>query len=259
MPPETIEAFRDHGEVAATPSQRASTRRIKLRRPRGPRRRLRRRRPHGRAGRHAEVLRLLRRDPRRRRGPSETPSLREGELVERIWERDATVLDRRATRRSGSAGSTSRCACSERVDELAAFAESTSRRGSTPSCLLGMGGSSLAPEVLRRHVRRRRVPRPRHDAPAARSARSRRSSTSSGRSSSPRRSRARRSRRARTPTTSGSKAGKRRRSFVAITDPGLGARAARARARLPRASSTASRRSAAATRRCRRSGSCPRR
>ena len=52
-------------------------------------------------------------------------------------------------------------------------------------------------------LRRRLVPRPRHDASAARSARSRRSSTSSGRSSSPPRSRGRRSRRGRTPTTSG--------------------------------------------------------
>ena len=45
--------------------------------------------------------------------------------------------------------------------------------------------------------------------------------------------------------------------FAAITDPGLRPRAVRARERLPRASSTASRRSAGATRRCRRSGSCP--
>ena len=70
--------------------------------------------------------------------------------------------------------------------------------------LLGMGGSSLAPEVLRQSFGVETLPRPRHDAPAGDPRAARRSSTSSARSSSRRRSRARRSRRARTPTTSGS-------------------------------------------------------
>ena len=45
--------------------------------------------------------------------------------------------------------------------------------------------------------------------------------------------------------------------FVAVTDPGTSLEKLAQRARLPRASSTATRTSAAATARCRRSGSCP--
>ena len=70
--------------------------------------------------------------------------------------------------------------------------------------LFGMGGSSLAPEVMRVVVRRRRLPCPRHDPSHSRPRRSPTASTWSARSSSPPRSPARRSRRAPTPTTSGS-------------------------------------------------------
>ena len=55
------------------------------------------------------------------------------------------------------------------VDELIAFAEVARSSSSTTVVLLGMGGSWLAPEVLRRAVRGESLPRPRHDAPARRS------------------------------------------------------------------------------------------
>jgi transaldolase / glucose-6-phosphate isomerase len=76
-----------------------------------------------------------------------------GELVERIWERDPTVwtgtdeaqwlgwLDEPLRMR-------------QRLDELAAVAEAAA--GADDVVLLGMGGSSLAPEVLRRAFRRDR-------------------------------------------------------------------------------------------------------
>ncbi len=74
------------------------------------------------------------------------------ELIDRIWERDPTLwtgadeakwlgwLDE--PRRMG-----------ERVAELDAFAESVADEGLDAVVLLGMGGSSLAPEVLRRTFR----------------------------------------------------------------------------------------------------------
>ncbi len=74
------------------------------------------------------------------------------ELIDRIWERDPSVwtggdeakwlgwLDE--PRRMG-----------ERVDELGAFADSVADEGLDAVVLLGMGGSSLAPEVLRRTFR----------------------------------------------------------------------------------------------------------
>ena len=92
----------------------------------------------------------------------------------------------------------------ERVPELVAFADEVSDDGLDAIVLLGMGGSSLAPEVLRRTFRGEafHVLDTTHPS-AIRRARVDRS-TSSARCSSPRRSRARRSRHARTPTTSGS-------------------------------------------------------
>ena len=66
MPAETIAAFQDHGEVAATRSRRASTRRAALlERARGGGCRLRRRRRDARGGGRAEVRRLVRRAARR--------------------------------------------------------------------------------------------------------------------------------------------------------------------------------------------------
>jgi hypothetical protein len=74
------------------------------------------------------------------------------ELIDRIWERDPTLwtgaeeakwlgwLDE--PRRMG-----------ERVAELEAFADSAAEEGLDAVVLLGMGGSSLAPEVLRRTFR----------------------------------------------------------------------------------------------------------
>jgi transaldolase/glucose-6-phosphate isomerase len=71
------------------------------------------------------------------------------ELIDRIWERDATVwtggdeakwlgwLDE--PRRMG-----------ERAGELVAFADAVAEEGLDAIVLLGMGGSSLAPEVMRR-------------------------------------------------------------------------------------------------------------
>ena len=88
-------------------------------------------------------------DPREARRAGDALDLRPTELVERIWERDPTVwtgprrgpvarLARRAAAdaRSGSASSaSSRRRSAGEVDDVV---------------LLGMGGSSLAPEVLRR-------------------------------------------------------------------------------------------------------------
>jgi glucose-6-phosphate isomerase len=74
------------------------------------------------------------------------------ELIDRVWERDSTVwtgadearwlgwLDE--PRRMG-----------ERVAELEAFAEGVTDEGFDAIVLLGMGGSSLAPEVIRRTFR----------------------------------------------------------------------------------------------------------
>ena len=124
-------------------------------------------------------------------------------------------------------------------------ASTTSRRsrsevrddGLTDVVLLGMGGSSLAPEVLRAVVRAAARAGPRlhvldsTDAATDR-ARSRRRSTPPRRCSSSPRSPAGRSRRCRSSSTSG----RRRptaRHFVAITDPGSGLADARRRARLP--------------------------
>ncbi|HEY2543635.1 MAG TPA: hypothetical protein VGH92_11345, partial [Gaiellaceae bacterium] len=71
------------------------------------------------------------------------------ELIDRIWERDPTIwtgadeakwlgwLDEPRRMR-------------ERVGELTAFAEAAKADGLDTVVLLGMGGSSLAPEVLRR-------------------------------------------------------------------------------------------------------------
>ncbi len=78
--------------------------------------------------------------------------MQRAELIDRIWERDATVwtgadeakwlgwLDEPARMR-------------ERVPELAAFADEVADEGLDAVVLLGMGGSSLAPEVLRRTFR----------------------------------------------------------------------------------------------------------
>ena len=122
------------------------------------RRRLRRRRRDARGGGRAEVRRLVRRSSSRASGRS-AASWRprddeRSDLVERIWARDPTVwtgadeaqLARLARRAVADArGRRPRCCSSPTsvVDRIDAVV------------LLGMGGSSLAPEVLQAHVRRR--------------------------------------------------------------------------------------------------------
>ena len=83
-----------------------------------------------------------------------------------------------ATRRSGSAGSTSRRGCAS--GSTTCSGSSTGRRPGQIDTfvLLGMGGSSLAPEVLRRTFGADASPRARHDPPARDPAARRSSSTS---------------------------------------------------------------------------------
>ena len=73
------------------------------------------------------------------------------------------------TRRAGSAGSTSRAGCARTSTVPARLAADLAEESDTV-VLLGMGGSSLAPEVLRRSFRARTLPRARHDPSAAPSA-----------------------------------------------------------------------------------------
>ena len=71
------------------------------------------------------------------------------DLVERLWARDATLwTGRDESRWLGWLDEPSRMR--ERVDELERFARSVWADGFTAAVVLGMGGSSLAPEVLRR-------------------------------------------------------------------------------------------------------------
>jgi transaldolase / glucose-6-phosphate isomerase len=74
------------------------------------------------------------------------------ELIDRIWERDPTVwTGSDEARWLGWLDEPRRML--ERVDELGAFADSVADEGLDAVVLLGMGGSSLAPEVLRRTFR----------------------------------------------------------------------------------------------------------
>ena len=262
MPPETITAFQDHGEVRgdtvlegvdeAERAARAAARRG---------RRLRRRRRHARGRGRAEVRQLVRRAARRHQGQA-------GELARLDETRDATSSSgsgratrrsgRGATRRAGSAGSTSPWRMREDVDLFLTARRRGVRRSIDDVVLLGMGGSSLAPEVMRRTFGSRALPRARHDAPAGDPRPRSRSSTSRGRCSSPRRSRAA-TLETRSHTDYFWELAPRGEQWVGDHRPGLRAREAGARARVPRRSSPASRRSAGATRRCRRSGWCRRR
>jgi transaldolase / glucose-6-phosphate isomerase len=71
------------------------------------------------------------------------------ELVERIWARDATVWTRSDEAQwLGWLDEPARMR--ERVPELLEFAEGVRRDGITDVVVCGMGGSSLAPEVIRR-------------------------------------------------------------------------------------------------------------
>ena len=152
MPEETIRAFQDHGKVDADADEGRRRGAQAVRRSRGRRRRLRRRLRHARARRRAEVHRLLpgaaRRNQRQaRRARTRVTVATQQELVERIWARDATVwtgadedkwlgwLDEPKRMR-------------ERAGEIAEFAAEARKKFET-FVLLGMGGSSLAPEVLK--------------------------------------------------------------------------------------------------------------
>jgi hypothetical protein len=109
-------------------------------------------------------------------------------VVERIWSRDATLwTGRDEAKWLGWLDEPKRML--ERVGELEAFSADTA--GFAHVLLLGMGGSSLAPEVLGRTFGGDRL----HVLDT--------SSTSRARSSSSPRSRGRRSRRAATSTSSG--------------------------------------------------------
>ena len=149
----------------------------------------------------------------------------------------------------------------EELGDLQAFAEAVRDEGVKDVVLLGMGGSSLAPEVIRRSFGEQGGWPSLHvldstDAGAVRSVAGR-PSTSTTRSSSSPRSRAARSRRCRCSSTSGRCARTATRSSPSPT---------RARAWRSSRASTASGApssttptSAGATARCRSSASCPRR
>ena len=73
------------------------------------------------------------------------------QVVPRIWRRDHTVWKQEPTEITNRLGwLTVAEAMQERVAELERFAEQAAAEGLTHAVLLGMGGSSLAPEVLRR-------------------------------------------------------------------------------------------------------------
>jgi transaldolase/glucose-6-phosphate isomerase len=78
--------------------------------------------------------------------------MRRDELIDRIWERDPTLwTGGDEAKWLGWLEEPRRMR--ERVDELSAFADEVAEEGLDAVVLLGMGGSSLAPEVLRRTFR----------------------------------------------------------------------------------------------------------
>ncbi len=87
------------------------------------------------------------------------------ELIDRIWERDPTVWTGGDEAKWLGWLDEPRAHARARA-ELAAFADEVAGEGLDAVVLLGMGGSSLAPEVLRRTFRAESLPRARHDAPA---------------------------------------------------------------------------------------------
>jgi transaldolase / glucose-6-phosphate isomerase len=74
------------------------------------------------------------------------------ELIDRIWERDPTVWTG-ADEASWLGWLDEPRQMRERVEELGSFADEVAEDGLDAIVLLGMGGSSLAPEVLRRTFR----------------------------------------------------------------------------------------------------------
>jgi glucose-6-phosphate isomerase len=85
------------------------------------------------------------------------------EVDRRLYERDATLWGPAGTPeiadRLGWVTIAGRML--ERVDELSTFAAGVRREGLEDVVLLGMGGSSLAPEVIRHFVLKRRIGKPR--------------------------------------------------------------------------------------------------
>ena len=170
------------------------------------------------------------------------------QLVERIWSRDPTVwtgdeesqwlgwLDEPLRMR-------------ERVHELLELASTLEFER---VCLLGMGGSSLAPEVLKRlfGVGRFETLDTTHPSAVQRVETDGTLFVSASKSGSTLETRSH-------TDYFWERTGEDGAHFVAITDPGRSSKRLRASAASAR-SSTASRRSAGATRRCRRSGSFPR-
>ena len=221
MPLETIEAFQDHGEVRGdTVLEGVDEARDAARAARDGGRRLRRRRRDARGGGRAEVRRLVRPDHRGASGRSAARSRLHDGRRDRRADLGARpdALDGR--RRGEVARLARRAVADARGRRPAAAVRRLGRRTRIDAVvLLGMGGSSLAPEVIKRDVPAARRSTSSTRRIRRRSATSRRRSTSRARSSSRRRSRARRSRRARTPTTSGSRR-RRGEHWAAITDPG---------------------------------------
>jgi glucose-6-phosphate isomerase len=85
-------------------------------------------------------------------------SLAENRIVQRIWNREPSVWKQEPEHQkiiSNALGwLTAAQAIREQVDDLTSFADSIHREGFQHVVLLGMGGSSLCPEVLRRSFSR---------------------------------------------------------------------------------------------------------
>ena len=149
MPAETIVAFQDHGEVVPnTITEGVGGGAEADRAARRGRCRLRRCRRDAGGGRRAEVRRLLRGAARRDPGQASTTRDRVTSIVERIWSYDASLWTNSGEDRwLGWLDVVDRVR--PRIHELNAFAEAAIEQFDA-FVLLGMGGSSLAPEVLRR-------------------------------------------------------------------------------------------------------------
>ena len=160
---------------------------------------------------------------------------------------------RAATRAAGSAGSTSPCACRSASPELETFAEERSRRRARRHRPLRHGRLEPCARGAPAHVRKRELPRPRHDPPGRDPRASSDASTSPARSSSSLRSRASTLETRCHLEYFWEKVGRRPRLRRGHR-PRLGARARSHASAASAPSSPASRRSAAATRRSRSSG-----
>src|SRR5436305_4478700 len=128
-----------------------------VRGPREGRCRLRRHQRDTRARGRAEVRRFVRGVARggaveARAARRRVASVKRAELIDRIWGRDSTVwTGADEAKWLGWLDEPGRML--ERVAEISAFADEVADEGLDAVVLLGMGGSSLAPEVLRRTFR----------------------------------------------------------------------------------------------------------